>query len=457
MKRLYCFLFTLFVVWLCGQNSALTQQGQEKPDIGSLDSLLKRVEKGWKVEEEDNRKREATFAASKEKQKQILAEAEAVEEQATRESEVLELKYEENENRLSELEQTLKNRLGNKAELFGVVRQTAGNIRTLIQNSMVSARLPDRDAFLGELAESKKLPSKEQLEKLWFVMQQQAVESGKVIRFNAPVIIGGQKIEKEVTQVGVFNSISGGKFLEWKNGNLFELQRQPAERYLSTAQALEAAPSGGLVRFAVDPSQGSILSLLVSTPDFGERIDQGGIIGYIIIILGLAGLAFGLLRLIYILFIGWKVQIQQRHPDRIKEDNPLGRVMAIPRKTRVIQGEELETQLDATILRESSNLERFLWAIKVISVVAPLLGLLGTVVGMIQTFQAITLFGTGDPKMMAEGISQALVTTMLGLYVAVPLVLLHSWLTSICRRIGDILNEQSAGIIALFSPGAAKE
>ena len=72
----------------------------------------------------------------------------------------------------------------------------------------------------------------------------------------------------------------------------------------------------------------------------------------------------------------------------------------------------------------------------------------GTVTGMIRTFQSITLFGAGDPRMMAGGISEALVTTMLGLVTAIPLVLMHAALANNTKKIVDTLDEQSAGLIA---------
>jgi biopolymer transport protein ExbB len=144
---------------------------------------------------------------------------------------------------------------------------------------------------------------------------------------------------------------------------------------------------------------------------------------------------------------------QQRHLDHPKPDNPLGRVLTVYQQNRGVDPETLELKLDEVVMRESSQIERFLWLVKTVSVVAPLMGLLGTVTGMIQTFQAITLFGAGDPKMMAGGISEALVTTMLGLITAIPLVLLHATLANSARRINDILEEQSTGFVAIESEG----
>jgi biopolymer transport protein ExbB len=134
--------------------------------------------------------------------------------------------------------------------------------------------------------------------------------------------------------------------------------------------------------------------------------------------------------------------------DKISTDNPLGRILSVYDDNETIDPESLELKIDEAILREVPQLEKYHSIVKVFAAIAPLLGLLGTVVGMIVTFQALTLFGTGDPKLMAGGISQALVTTMLGLIVAIPLVFLHSILTSWSGTLIEILEEQSAGLIA---------
>ncbi|MGI9591359.1 MAG: MotA/TolQ/ExbB proton channel family protein, partial [Myxococcota bacterium] len=207
------------------------------------------------------------------------------------------------------------------------------------------------------------------------------------------------------------------------------------------------AAQAGFAKLAVDPSRGSLLNALTDTPSFTERIRQGGAVGAVIIVLGVFAVTLGLIRWIMITIVGRKVAAQ-RKSDQAHPGNPLGRVLGVYDENRHADAETVELKLDEVVLRETGKLERFLWLVKVVSVVAPLLGLLGTVTGMIQTFQAITLFGAGDPKMMAGGISEALVTTMLGLTTAIPLVLLHSTLANNTRRIISILDEQTAGLIA---------
>lgn len=415
----------------------------------SMDELLQRVKSGWKKENVEAKKREQRFIQARDKQQALLDQAEKALAAEERRGATLEKTFQENETRIAQLEEQLQARLGNMGELFGVIRQVAGDTRGIVESSMVSAEFPNRTEQLAKLAESKALPSLDQLEGLWYTLQQEMIESGRVVRFRAPVVVpGGEEVSREVVRVGVFNAVSAGKYLQWLSEaqKLAELGRQPPARYVATAEDLQKATSG-YVRAAVDPSRGSILSLLVQTPSLSERLSYGGAIGYIILSLGAIAVVIALIRLVYLFMVGIRVRTQ-RNETQPNPNNPLGRVMKVYADNPRMEPETLELKLDEAIVRETATLERFLWAVKVVSVVAPLMGLLGTVTGMIQTFQSITLFGTGDPKLMASGISEALVTTMLGLVVAIPLVLLHSWLSSLTRNILTILNEQSAGVIA---------
>ena len=277
-------------------------------------------------------------------------------------------------------------------------------------------------------------------------------QQGQVVRYRARVLtLEGQIEERDVVRAGPFSAMSRGRYLLWEPAQekLRELTRQPPSKYLNTVQDFENTTSG-FARLAVDPSRGSLLNALTDTPNAQERVSQGGYVGYTILVLGISAGVLGLFRWVIVSFTSRKVAAQQKS-DYASDDNPLGRVLSVFEQNRQADAETLELKLDTAVLRESSKLERFLWLVKTVSVVAPLLGLLGTVTGMIQTFQAITLFGAGDPKMMAGGISEALVTTMLGLMTAIPLVLLYDTLSNSTRRIIDVLDEQSAGLIAARS------
>ncbi len=415
----------------------------------SLDELLEKVRTSRIENQAINKQREAEFRSQKSEQQRLLREAQGTRDRLERRSTELEASFNENEIRITQLGEQLRNRLGNLGELFGVVRQVAGDTRGVLDGSLATAQFPGRAEPMAELAESKVLPSITELEGLWFALLEEMVESGKVVRFNTTVVLpDGEQVTKDVVRVGVFNAISDGKFLRYlpETGKLTELARQPAARYRGAAADLEGATSG-LVAMAVDPSRGSILALLVQSPTYIERVQQGGVIGYITITLGLIGLGIVVIRF-YTLFSVRGKMISQMSSDKADPGNPLGRVMQVYEEYGTADTETLELKLDESILKDAPKLEQGLTTVKVLSIIAPLLGLLGTVTGMILTFQQITLFGTGDPKMMAGGISQALVTTMLGLTVAIPLTLLHSWLRDRSKSLIQILEEESAGMVA---------
>ncbi len=415
-----------------------------------LDQLLREVKQAQNREGKINKQREAKFLADKSQQQKLLATAKAKLQQQQRLSDQLREQLESNEQLLSELETELDKRSGVLGELFGVAKQVAGDLKADLENSLVSEQYPNRTKQLAELVNSKTLPTIEQLETLWFTLQQEMTESGKVVRYPSEILItSGEPKKSDVIRIGVFNALSEeGKYLRYlpETSKLVELARQPESRYLSLAEDFVNTPSG-IADVAIDPTRGVILSLLIQTPNVFERIHQGGVIGYIILTLGAVGLIYGIWRLIILSITGTKMQqqMQSTEPDT---SNPLGRVFAVAQQKGIEDAETFELLLDEAITKEIPQLEKGQTSIKLLASVAPLLGLLGTVTGMIATFQSISLFGTGDPKLMASGISQALVTTMLGLMVAIPLLFLHSLVASRSRTLIQILDEQSAGLIS---------
>lgn len=419
----------------------------------NLDSLLKTLEAGKAVQSEQNKQREQAFISRENEQVQMLKNTQAKRNQMLNESERLETQFEENEIKLANLTDTLSKRMGSLKELFGVLQQVAGDSSNKFATSVVSAQIPGRSTFMDELAQkmgsTSKLASIDDIEKVWFELQREMTEQGKVSRFTTDVIVdGGNKVQKEVVRVGAFNLISDGQYLEYTpaTNTISQLTRQPSSRFTATAADLQQANSG-VVPFALDPTGGSILGLLVQAPDTSEQVHQGGAVGYVILGVGLLALLIALERFVSLMLVGGKIR-RQLKDNVARDDNPLGRVMQVKDQYPNVAYDTLELKLSEAILREMPKITRNLTLIKIISVVAPLLGLLGTVTGMINTFQAITLFGTGDPKLMAGGISQALVTTVLGLVVAIPTVFIYTILNTRSKGLLLILQEQSAGIIA---------
>jgi biopolymer transport protein ExbB len=438
----------------------------------SLDELLRLVEQRRVVEAREHTQREQEFRQQKDAQARLLSQARATRTREEQRSERLETRFGENEIRIGQLQEQLNNRLGSLRELFGVLQQVAGDTRGLFEGSIISAQFPNRGQWLGELAAkmgtASKLATIEEMEQLWFELQREMTESGKVTRFPATVnLISGEKRDMEVVRVGAFNIVGERQYLNFQPevGALTQLPRQPAARYTSTVRDLLDARPGEVVAFAIDPTRGSLLSLLIQAAGFTEQMGtpfggiakgqcwlpfcdgQGGTVGAVIILAGIIGVLLAIERLITLTNVSRKVSAQRKSsaPD---EGNPLGRVLKVYDSNKSVDVETLELKLSEAILGEIPKLTRNIPLIQVISVVAPLLGLLGTVIGMILTFQAITLFGTGDPKTMAGGISTALVTTVEGLVVAIPTVLLHAIVNQRSKAIIQVLEEQSAGIIA---------
>ena len=342
-------------------------------------------------------------------------------------------------------------------ELFGHLTSTAGDLRSSFANSLVSAQYPGRDEFLDQLIAkmtgAEQLPSIEEIERLWFEIQREMTESGKVVSFTAEVAKpGGEKESRTVVRVGTFNVISDeGRYLQYiaETDTLAELARQPSGAYMGWASDL-AGSTSGKVPFGADPtgpSGGSFLAALINSPTIQERWHQGGNVGYAITAVGALAFLLAIWRLIVLAAMSSKVSAQLRS-DKANNNNPLGRVLMVHEENPTMDTETLELKLSEAVMKEVPKIEFGLNLLKIIAAVAPLMGLLGTVTGMIITFQAITIFGAGDPKAMAGGISGALVTTVLGLLVAIPTVLLHTVTNGQAKKVIHVLDEQSTGIIA---------
>jgi len=441
-----------------GAWAADEQKSGDDVQAASLEQLLQMVKEGRVENQQEIKDRERRFLADKAKQADAVAEAKKMQADEEARSTRLENQFDQNEQKIASLQDLLSKRLGSLRELFGVLQQVSGDTEGVFNNSIVSADPavdPNRSKWLSDFAKSmgrsSKLATIDEIEKLWFYLQQQMTQSGKVTKFKTTVVkLNGQEAQQDVIRIGTFNLVSGGEYVAYDNssGKVKELPRQPAGKFVSTVKDLEnAKPGDGFVPFGLDPTSGQLLALQEEVPNLEERTNQGGPVGYVIIVLGIIAVLLALERIISLTVLGAKVkrQVSNATPD---SGNPLGRVLNIYHENKSVDSETLQLKLDEAILKEEPRINTRLAFIKIISMVAPLLGLLGTVVGMITTFQAITLFGAGDPKTMAGGISVALVTTVLGLTVAIPTVLLHSIANSRAQGIMHILTEQSAGLIA---------
>ncbi|NNF50816.1 MAG: MotA/TolQ/ExbB proton channel family protein [Gammaproteobacteria bacterium] len=439
------------IILITVTGALLSGQGFAASDPSNLNELLQSVRAERSAIAAQNQQRETEFVQARNQQRAMLQRVQADLAAEERRSAALKEQFDGNETQIRDLEETLTIRLGNLGELKGVVKQVVGDFKGVVDNSLVTAQYPGRQEEINRIASIDGMPKIDDLDQLRILMLEDMVASGNVSKFSASVnSADGEPFKADVVRIGVFNAVHEDKFLRLSEaGTLQELPSQPSGRYRSMAGDLFDANSG-VHPMALDPTRGQILGALIQSPTLVERTNQGGPIGYVIIILGIIGVLIALERLLTLTLAGGKIKAQLKNSTP-KADNALGRILGVYHENRQVDPETLELKLDEAILKETPKLEKRQAIIKVLAAVAPLLGLLGTVTGMIATFQSITLFGTGDPKLMAGGISTALVTTVLGLVAAIPLVLLHSFVAGKSKALIEILEEQSAGLIAEHS------
>ncbi len=419
----------------------------------SLEELLEQTRQARAREAKANEEREAKFLAERNKQAALMAEARAELTQQQNRGKTLSAAFDANEKKLTDLQAQLDARAGNLGEMFGVVRQVANDFSSVVHNSIITAQYPDRGEFVTKLAASKTLPSMQELERFWFELQREMTETGSVVKYKATVVTPkGDSADAMVTRVGPFVATSSGQYLNYlpSQQQFAIMPRQPGGRFKSPAEALEAAKSG-VVQAFVDPTRGVMLSIYAQRPNVVERIEKGELVGYIIIVVGVVGAALALYQLFYLSAVRGRVKNQLRFANDPVTDNPLGRVLATFKgdKEKLEQDAEIvELRISEAVMKEVPKLERFQAFLRLAVAAGPLLGLIGTVVGMIVTFQSITESGSSDPKLMAAGISQAMIATVLGLGIAIPLLFANAWLSSLSKSIVQVLDEQSAGLLA---------
>lgn len=440
-----------------GLNSVASAQdaaAPAKPQL-TLDQVLQAIRKERSDVGAENRQREQRFVQQRNQQQAELNRLRGQVSAAEAESLRLEGVMAANSEEIDRLDADLADKQGEFQELFGAARSAASDLKAQLDRSIITAEFGGRASELQEIAQTASLPTETQLRYLADTMLSQIVEQSKTSKFTADVALAdGSKASRDITRIGPFVAFSDGKYLTYDNDQqqLKFLARQPDGSATGAARRVEGASGSGFVEATIDPSLGTLLGLIVESPTPMERLAQGRQVGYIIVSIAILGTILGIFKWVTLTLTSGAVRGQVRK-QKASKGNPLGRVMLAYENTNSRDVETVALKLDDAILKEIPRLEGGLNLIKVLAAVAPLLGLLGTVIGMINTFQAITLYGTGDPQIMASGISEALVTTVLGLIAAIPLLLLHAFASGASRRVTQILEEQAAGIVAEHAEG----
>lgn len=423
----------------------------------SLSALLDLVENDRVAESAEYVQRRQEFEQNANRQEQILQTTnERITEQETEQGRLSDL-FEANEIIIRDKRDILRDRRGDLNELFGTLQGVAGDFLSNFENSLISGQFPSRseylEDFIAKAGSTIEQLNPEEIERFWFYMQQEVIESARVATFNADVSLPtGETVNRSVTRIGLYNVVSEGEYLSYDGdiGHFQVLPKQPAAGILSAAAALEGS-SSGFTSVGIDPTGGvggQVMANLVNFPSVEEQVrNNSGTIGFIIIGVGVIGILIGFLRLLILSLVSIKVRGQLKS-DKASKGNPLGRVLLVAESNPAADTETLELKLGEAILQETPSLESMLTLIKMIATIAPLGGLLGTVTGMIQVFQQITVYGAGDPTIMAGGISSALMTTVLGIVVAIPTIFMHTVVKSRADNIIHILEEQATGMIA---------
>ena len=461
--KLFILLLTLGSIptFLTAEDEAPTEESKTVAP-SNPEELLEIVKRGQYADTQEQRDREARFRNEKNKQAKMLSDAKAERARLEKEAARLEQKFEANEALLVVAEEQLRERLGSLNEIFGHLAGNTTEARNIMEQSLTAAQFgKDREDFMTRLGskmnEGIKLASIEELETLWYELQREINASGEVVKFTADVISTDGNVEqRDVVRVGNFNVVSDGQYLSYSpsRGMYSELPSQPAGRYTSSTSDILSEDTFP-VQFAADPTGpqgGSLLQSLISMPSTAERMTLGGPVGFIIMTIGLLATALFIWRFRELWAMRSAVQAQAAS-DTLSDDNALGRILKIAEEDKKADTDTLELKMAEQILKERPTIEGLNWVLKIVSVVAPLMGLFGTIIGMIETFTMITLFGTGDPKTMASGISVALVTTWLGLMVAIPTTFMYATVNNFAKGILGTIEESSTGMVAKRSEG----
>ena len=424
----------------------------------SLSDILNRVNQDSNQMSAEDQTRVAQFQRDRDEQATAMAAARSELNNAEAIGAQLGRQFDANEEILGELSAELEEQAGDFGELLGQFRTAAGETMPVINSSLSNFDYPGRTEQLSKVAQARTLPTRADLDSLPNAMLQEMIAQSEVKAFTAELAGAGPEgeiVETEILRVGVFTAATTGnnRFIEVikpKDGSapfIRTLKAQPSGKFRSSMSALIKADEGETVTVPFDPSKGAYFAIEGEKPTSMDRIKQGGTVGYIILVLLAIGMIFAIFKIVTLFLMG----AAMRGTAKTKSagtGNPLARVFEAYETNKNADLETLELKLDEQILRESPKIERFNDVVKVLAAVAPLLGLLGTVIGMIITFTAITNFGAGDPKLMAGGISTALMTTVLGLVAAIPLLLLHAVAASMARGNQQVLDEQAAGLVA---------
>lgn len=367
----------------------------------------------------------------------------------------------------------LSNRLveegGDLRELAGIVRSAARDLLVLAESSPTTAEQPARLEYLRTYLDKTRHPGLNEVAKLVDLYFAEMAATSQVIVRSGPLVNrSGKETSADIVRIGGFTTIYqagdeiGFATVGKGTGRLLAVAGEPGWRMSGN---MEDYIKGQSSQVYMDVSNGAALRQLSKQESLWEQIQAGGPLVWPILLVGLIALVLIIERLLFFRRVRSNTDVLMSLVTKLvatgdyegalsaaetQADRPTSNVIKAGLALRGNSQEVVESGLSEAMLRELPRLERFLTVLKVLAAVAPLLGLLGTVTGMINTFHVITAFGTSDPRLMAGGISEALITTQFGLTVAIPIMVAAALLTRKAQRLTGDMEEKAVALSAVL-------
>jgi len=463
----FCLLFLLGVIPFTGNLSfgqdmrVVRIEAQQKKA-----ALLEKAAAEKKVAEEEAARSREQILKDRTRPEKAIADLKAENDRLEKSVRSLETESTGLKDREDDLSGQLAETDGVMRELVGVIRVNAKDIDALIEQNLQNALEADQSVFLKAIAGQSQFPGMDDVQEMVELLRRQIHGAGDVRITRGPIIDrSGNTVQADLLLLGNFTAAyrtgSETGFLNYSAAGrkLFALSRLPSRRLQKQIRHYMAGKQDTV---PVDITRGGALNQLTHELSLWRQIPKGGPIVWPILAILVVGIAIVVERIIFLKQRGLDADdftrnieglVAENKWDKCKTscrelaDKPVARVVAAGLACWHMQREAMENALQEAILREVPPMERFLSTLGILAAIAPLLGLLGTVTGMIDTFHVITQHGTGDPRMMSGGISEALVTTMLGLTVAIPIMLAHTLLNrAVDTRIGQ-MEEKAVALV----------
>lgn len=364
------------------------------------------------------------------------------------------------------LEKEISSRLAGKEELETIMRDVTRNLLGRAEKSPCSAEHPEDIQTLKSLLEIEHLLGMKELETLINICFKDMDHSATRKQYTGMVLDrNGETVESEITRLGHMTALHrSGKNIAYltmspASGRLVVGAKPPFPVRKNLKKYLE----GKSEKLFMDISGGIAIAQLSRNVSWMEQLKNGGILVIPILVVGIVALFLTIERLFFLGKVRHNTdELMTKVTDLVAQGDiraalaatmphrkrPTGRVLMAGLALKNESETVMESALSEAILKETPRLERFLSALKVSAAVAPLLGLLGTVTGMINTFQVITVHGTGDPQLMAGGISEAMITTQVGLAVAIPIMIIAAFLTQRAQSLARDMEEKGLALMA---------